>query len=197
MDCRQTIPPPKAIPSLLKNLHSVHVGIGRTVRLTKQLFFWHGMLNDLTTTIDSCKACQLYTQSQKRKVIQSQPMLKAAFSFQECTADLFTLTGNEYIVLVDRLTGFLCCDKLQKTSKSAIFIKLTNWFNILGWPEKILTNGGPQFCSEFNYFCKSFYICHELSSPYGLSEAAVKNAKTLLKNFELTGQNFQRSLYIF
>ena len=141
------------------------------------------MLNDLTTTIDSCKACQLYTQSQKRKVIQSQPMLKAAFSFQECTADLFTLTGNEYIVLVDRLTGFLCCDKLQKTSKSAIFIKLTN--------------GGPQFCSEFNYFCKSFYICHELSSPYGLSEAAVKNAKTLLKNFELTGQNFQRSLYIF
>ena len=166
LDCRQIIPPPGAIPFLLKNLNSAHVGIKRTVRLIKQLYFWHGMLNHLTTTIDSCKACQLYTTSQKRKVIQSQPMLKAAFSFHECSADLFTLNGNEYIVLVDRLTGFLCCDKLQKTSTSAILIKLANWFNILGWPEKIRTDGGPQFRSEFNDFCKSFYICHELSSPY-------------------------------
>ena len=78
LDCRQIIPPPEAVPFLLKNLHSAHVGIERTVRLTKQLFFWHGMLNDLTTTIDSCKACQLYTPSQKKKVIQSQPMLKRA-----------------------------------------------------------------------------------------------------------------------
>ena len=160
------------------------------------------MLNDLTTTIDSCKACQLYTPSQKGKVIQSQPMLKAAFSFQECAADLFTLNGNEYIVLVDRLTGFLCCDKVKKTSTSAILIKLTNWFNILGWPETIRTDGGPQFRSEFDEFCKSFYICHELSSPYhpesnGLAEAAVKNAKTLLKKCELTSQNFQSSLSVF
>ena len=107
LDCLQIIPPPGAIPFLLKNLHSDHVGIERTVRLTKQLFFWHGMLNDLTTTNDSCKACQLYTPSQKRKVIQSQPLRKAAFSFQEWPADLFTLNGNEYIMLVDLLTGFL------------------------------------------------------------------------------------------
>ena len=73
LDSRQIIPLPGAILFLLKNLHPAHVGIEQTVRLTKQLFFWHGMLNDLTTTIDSCKACQLYTPSQKRKVIQSQP----------------------------------------------------------------------------------------------------------------------------
>ena len=74
-DSRQIISPPGAIPFLLKNLHSAHVGIERTVRLTKQLFFWHGMLNDLTTTINSCKACQLYAPSQKRKTIQSQPQV--------------------------------------------------------------------------------------------------------------------------
>ena len=144
----------------------------------------------------------MYTPSQKKKVIQSQPLLKAAFSFQECASDLFTLNGNEYLVLVDRLTGFLCCDKLQRTTTLSIVIKLTNWFNILGWPEKIRTDGGPQFRSEFNDFCKSFYIYHELSSPYhpesnGLAEAAVKNARTLLKKCELTGQNFQQSLSIF
>ena len=105
-------------------------------------------------------------------------------------------------MLVDRLTGLLCCDKLTKTTTSAILIRLTNWFNILEWPEKICTDGGPQFRSEFNDFCKSFYIHHELSSPYhpesnGLAEAAVKNAKNLLKKCELTWENFQRSLSVF
>ena len=84
----------------------------------------------------------------------------------------------------------------------AILIKLTNWFNILGWPKKIRTDGGPQFRSEFDNFCKSFYIHLELSSPYhpesnGLAEAAVKNAKNLLKKCDITGQNFQRSLSVF
>ena len=49
---------------------------------------------------------------------------------------------------------------------------------------------------------KNFYIHHKLSSPYhpesnGLAEAAVKNAQSLLKKCEITGQNFQRSLSVF
>ena len=92
--------------------------------------------------------------------------------------------------------------QVTKTSTSAILVKLMNWFNILGWPETIRTNGGPQFRSEFDEFCKSSYIFHELPSPYhpesnGLDEAAVKNAKTLIKKCELTGQNFRRSLSVF
>ena len=105
----KNVPLPGAVPSLLKNLHSAHVGVDRAMSLTKQLFFWHGMLNDITTTINSCKACQLYVWSQKKKAITSRPLKEAAFSFKECAADLFSLSGNHYIVLVDKLTGFLCC----------------------------------------------------------------------------------------
>ena len=43
---RLIVPPPRASPSLLKNLYSFYVGVDRTVRLTKQLYFWHSMLND-------------------------------------------------------------------------------------------------------------------------------------------------------
>ena len=145
LDSRQIIPPPGATPFLLKNLHSAHVGIERTVRLTKQLFFWHSMLNNITTTNNSYKACQMYTPSKKNKTIQSHPMKDAAFSFQECAADLFTLHGHDYIVLVDRFTGFICC-QVNKTC--------TSWFDLLGWPETIRTEGGPQFRSEFDEFCK-------------------------------------------
>ena len=178
LDSRQIVPPPGAIPFLLKNLHSAHVRVDRTMSLTKQLFSWCGMLNDITTTIDSCKACQLYVPSQKRKTTISRPLKEASFSFKECAADLFSLNTSDYIFLIDRLTGFLWCDKLATTSSAPVLIKLTNRFNLLGWPEIICTDGGPQF---------QFFIHHELLSPYhpksnGLAEAAVKNTKTLFKN---------------
>ena len=78
------------------------------------------------------------------------------------------------------------CDKVTKTSTSSILIKLTNWFNILGWPETIRTDGGPQFRSGFDE-----------PESNGLAEAAVKNAKSLLKKCKMTGQNFLRSLSVF
>ena len=74
------------------------------------------MLKDITTTINSCKACQLYVPSQKKKTVAS--LKEATFSFKECAADLVSLHSNDYIVLVDRLTEFLCCEKLCKTSTS-------------------------------------------------------------------------------
>ena len=137
LDCRQIIPPPGAISSLIKNLHTAHVGIDRTMSLAKQLFFWHGMLNDITMTINSCRACQLYVPSQKKKKIVSSPLKNVSFSFKEWAADLFSLHSDDYLVLVDRLTGFFCCDKLNKTSTAIILLKITSWFNLLGWPETI------------------------------------------------------------
>ena len=39
LNSRQIVPPPGAIPSLLKNIHPAHVGVDRTMSLTKRLFF--------------------------------------------------------------------------------------------------------------------------------------------------------------
>ena len=73
------------------------------------------------------------------------------------------------------------------------------WFNMLGWPKIIRSNGGPQFRSEFDEFCEEKDIVHELTSPYnpqanGLAEAAVKNCKHLLIKCLQTGEDFQEAL---
>ena len=54
-----------------------------------------------------------------------------------------------------------------------------------GWPNVIRTDGGPQFRSEFQDFCKTYNCKHELASTHnpesnGLAEAAVKNMKSLV-----------------
>ena len=76
---------------------------------------------------------------------------------------------------------------------------LTDWFNILGWPESIRSDNGPQYRTEFEQFCNLNNIEHQTSSPYnpqsnGLAEAGVKNAKHLLTKCMQTGENFQRAL---
>ena len=115
-------------------------------------------------------------------------------------SDLFHHNGKTYLALVDRFSGYLLAEKLNSTSTTAITNKLSNWFNHLGWPSSIRTDGGPQFQTEFNRFCETKCIQHELSPAYhpqanGLAEAAVKNAKYLLIKCEANKQDYQYALY--
>ena len=57
---------------------------------------------------------------------------------------------------------------------------------IFGYPERIRTDNGPQYRSDFDEFCKQKAIIHENSSPHfpqsnGLAESCVKNMKFLMK----------------
>ena len=69
----------------------------------------------------------------------------------------------------------------------------------LRMPLVIRSDNGPQFRSEFNFFCQAHGITHELSSPYnpesnGLAEAAVKNMKSLVLRCKATGENLSHAL---
>ena len=113
LDSRQIIPPPGAIPFLLKNLHSAHVGNERTVRLTKQLFFWHGMLNDgnhrlfsLTMANSAFAGAFSYGLQILQLFLESQ-IVPHLFRHQE----QFTLLlppNQPYADLIDFKTGYTC-----------------------------------------------------------------------------------------
>ena len=103
---------------------------------------------------------------------------------------------------MNRYSGFPFVEKLSKLSTSAITKNLTTWFNTFGWPERIRTDNGPQYRSEFDEFCAEHSIVHENSSPYfpqsnGLSEAAVKQMKFLLKKCKENRDEFSDALLEF
>ena len=96
----------------------------------------------------------------------------------------------------------MCSDNITITNSANIIKILTNWFNILGFPKIIRSDGGPQFRSEFDVFCNDNNIKHELLSPYnpssnGLAEQAVKTAKHLLINCSSEKYNFQEALQMW
>ena len=75
--------------------------------------------------------------------------------------------------------------RLTKLNTKAITNTLDDWFIDMGKPERLRSDGGPQFRSEFDAWAKKEDIVHELSSPYnhqsnGHAEVAVREMKHLL-----------------
>ena len=98
--------------------------------------------------------------------------------------DLFDAIGKKWLVMVDRYSGYAWLAELNRTCTAKLTGQLTSWFTEYGWPNVIRTDGGPQFRTEFQNFCKSYNCKHELASAHnpesnGLAEAAVKNLKSL------------------
>ena len=108
-----------------------------------------------------------------------------------CSVDLGMLKGVNYLVLVDRFTGWPMVKRLTKLDTNAITKILEEWFYDMGKPIRIRSDGGPQFRSGFKDWCRNQDIIHELTSPYnhqanGMAEVTVREMKKLL---EKTGQN--------
>ena len=148
------------------------------------MYFWRGMATEIKALVHGCETCRLFLASQL-----NQPLIAdktATGPMTDVGSDLFQIGHNYYIVMIDRYSNFPFVEKLTKLSTAAIIKVLTNWFNTFGWPERIRSDNGPQYRSDFDEFCQKHNIIHENSSPYypqsnGLSESAVKQMKFLLK----------------
>ena len=122
---------------------------------------------------------------------QLQPM-------EEVGVDLFYF-GNDWIIMVDRYSGYFMIKQLNKTTTRAVIKVLQDWFTAFGWPKAVRSDGGPQFQSEFENWCKEHNIRHELASAYhpesnGLAEAGVKNAKLILEKCKLSGEEYEAAM---
>ena len=71
--------------------------------------------------------------------------------------------------------------QLTKTNTTTVTKQLKHWFDLLGWPQTLLSDGGPQFWNSTIFATKN-NSTHELHNPQvnDLAESAVKNAKHLL-----------------
>ena len=158
------------------------------------------MTSEVNLLVQNCDICRPFLPSQgKQKII---PGTTATGPMTDVGTDLFQIGHNHYLVLVDRYSGFPFVEKLNKLSTSAVIKVLTNWFNTFGWPERLRSDNGPQYRTEFDEFCKDRNIIHENSSPYnpqsnGLSESAVKQMKFLLEKVKENLDKFSSSLLEF
>ena len=119
---------------------------------------------------------------------------------QHVGLDLFSFGGKDYLICVDHWSGYPLYQLLQSTTSDSVTRCLLFWFNLLGWPSSIRSDGGPQFRGNFSTFCNKHDIRHELSAPYnpksnGLAKAGVKSVINILKKCVSSGADADFMLY--
>ena len=181
---------------LQDKLHIAHVGFQRTKTMAQDLYYWPGMSSDIRNLIDKCGTCQKLAPS---KPLDSPKSTTAKYAMDMMSIDLFENGGNQYFVLVDRYSGFPFVKPLKRTATSDVIKGIHEIFLVFGYPNRIRSDNGPQFRSEFTDYCTSHGIVHETSSPYhpesnGHAEAAVKNVKYLLRKYDGKFEDFKVAL---
>ena len=146
LDTNRIFVPNNTIKYILKQLHAGHPGKTKARELARQLYYWPGMNNDIGQVIDACQACQEVRPAQANFPAKpNPPSTYSTYPMQAVGTDLFSLYGEDWIVLVDRYSGYLCAEKLRRTDTESVIKQLTYWFQLLGWPETIRSDGGPQY----------------------------------------------------
>ena len=114
------------------------------------------MSNDIKTISDNCNKCQTRHPSQQTNPRVTEPP-SAAYSapMAHIGQDLFKFAGKKHLVCIDKWSGFPWFKWLNSTSTQSIINVLENWFNILGWPSNIRSDGGLNFLNHFADGAKS------------------------------------------
>ncbi|XP_043223982.1 uncharacterized protein K02A2.6-like [Amphibalanus amphitrite] len=190
--CRIVIPAASR-KATLEALHASHQGVDRTKRRARQTVWWPGINSDITNTVGACDACQ-----ERRPSLPPEPIVlepPPSRIFEDLSSDIFTLSGRDFLVCVDRLSNWPVIFQFPRgdTTSRQVIQALREVFVTLGVPVRLRTDGGPQFKSrEIAAFLKRWGVVHVFSTPYyaqsnGHAEAAVKTIKHLIAKTTTNG----------
>ena len=170
---------------MLERLHSSHRGVEATRRRASQTVWWPAIGNDIATTVEACTACQSTLPSQQKEPLHRDDT--PTRPFESVSVDLFSYGGHTYLIYADRFSGWAEVHAYQGDATSRTTVRaLRKLFAQLGVPNRLRSDGGPQFTSAaFRQFMGRWHITHDLCTPYypqanGHAEAHVKNIKHLL-----------------
>ena len=174
---------------VLNLLHSAHQGVSSMKRRANECVYWPFMNNDMKNIRMNCKYCTEIAPKHTKQPLILTP--DPDFPFQQIAADYFCIKGHDYLILVDRYSGWFTLSYFKPNTATAqnLIQECAALFSAYGAPEIFSSDGGPQFKShEFKRFLQEWSIQHRMSSAgyqqsNGRAEAAVKTAKRILSNY--------------
>ena len=171
----------------------------------KASVFWPGITIQIQELRNNCQACHRIAPSNPRPPPTPSP--DPVYPFQMICADYFCYGGHNYLVIVDRYSGWPYVCQLTGASP-ALVKKLREFFVTYGIAEELSSDGGPEFTAALTQqFLRDWGVAHRLSSvayPHSntRAEIGVKSAKRLI--MENTGTQgdvdipaFQRAMLTY
>ena len=184
---------------LLRELHVEHLGMSKMKSIARSFMWWPGLDKDIESTSKACDSCM--ATSNDPSVSNTHPWLPTSRPYQRIHVDYAgPVEGHMLLVVVDSFSKWpeVCVTK-STTSQSTINM-LRSIFARWGVPVELVSDNGPQFCSEeFENFMAHLGIKHKRGAPYhpatnGLAERFVQTVKGALKASISEGLNLQYRL---
>ena len=107
-------------------------------------------------------------------------------AFERLCLDQFSVNNNQFLVMMDRFSGYLfVLDPGKKTYSKQVAMKIEKLTLIFGQPQKIRHNDGPHFRGAFLTYLKNIGCESESSSGYyapsnGMAESGVRVRKHII-----------------
>ena len=173
---------------VLKEIHEGHQGIVKSKAIARSFVWWPNIDKEIENSVKNCEQCALHQNNPKP--VSLHPWECARYPWQRLHIDYAgPFLGNSYLIVVDAYTKWPEVVPMQTTTSQNTIKSLMAIFAIHGLPERIVTDNGPQFCSEeFENFLKVNGIRHTLSAPYhpatnGEAERFVQTFKNAMKSY--------------
>ena len=177
------------IPSTMRNgvlerIHEGHQGVVKCRERARQTVWWPGLSNQIAELVLNCRACC------KERANPKEPLMPTRLPnrpWEELGADLFTLKGSNYLLVIDYFSRYVEIAKLGPTRSADVIVHLKSMFARHGVPVRFRTDNGPQFSGQdMKMFAEKYGFRHVTSSPKfsqsnGEAERAVQTVKNLLK----------------
>ncbi|CAI6370722.1 unnamed protein product [Macrosiphum euphorbiae] len=182
---------------IIKKLHDTHIGITKTLKKSKQIFYWPGMSSDLKNFIEACEICKKFSCSNIKE-----PLLQHAIPelpFQKIGIDIAEIERSNYLVVMDYFSRWIEVLSMKDKTSETVISLLKIVFSRFGIPEEIVADNNPCGSREFKQFAEEWHFNVTLSSPNypksnGLAEKAVGIAKNMIKKSKSENQDL--NLYL-
>ncbi|KAJ8387828.1 hypothetical protein AAFF_G00149770 [Aldrovandia affinis] len=176
---------PKSLrPEMLTRIHSSHIGGEACYRHAQETLYWPNMHTEIKDFVSTCSTCNVYAHNQQKETMLSHDL--PTRPWQILSMDMFTHRQKDYLLIVNHYSDFWEIELLPDMSAETVINRCKAQFARHGQPERVITDNGPQFTSQFTRFASEWEFEHVTSSPRhpkanGKAESAVKIAKNLLR----------------
>ena len=169
---------------ILFRIHEGHLGMDKCKALARSAVFWPGINQDIENTVGRCPTCNMFRSHQASEPLTPHPVPFKAY--QKVGADIFTLHGKDYLLVVDYFSKFPEYAQLASKLADCVIQHLKEIFSRHGIPETLMADNNPFNSFSMRQFAETWGFQIVTSSPRypksnGQVERSVQTIKQLMR----------------